>query len=47
MFDQPEFEALLRTNLERHPATTLRGNVDVTDIVDIGQGRSRICHRPR
>lgn len=47
MFDQPEFEALLRTNLERHPAATLRGNVEVTDIVDIGQGRSRICYTDR
>ncbi len=32
MFDQPELEALLRTNLERHPSAELRGNAEVTDI---------------
>ena len=32
MFDQPELEALLRANLERHPNTQLRGNAEVTDI---------------
>ena len=47
MFDQPEFEALLRTNLERHPAATLRGNVEVTAIVDVGAGRSLISYTDR
>lgn len=47
MFDQPEFEALLRANLEHYPAATLRGNVEVTDIVDIGGGRSRVSYTDR
>ena len=34
MFDQPEFEALLRTNLKRYPHAELRGNVEVTGIAD-------------
>lgn len=33
MFDQPEFERLLRANLARHPAARLRGGVEVTGIV--------------
>ncbi|WP_231989083.1 MULTISPECIES: bifunctional 3-(3-hydroxy-phenyl)propionate/3-hydroxycinnamic acid hydroxylase [unclassified Mycobacterium] len=36
MFDQPELEALLRANLERHPNARLRGNAEVTDIVTDG-----------
>jgi len=32
MFDQPELEQLLRTNLARQPAATLRGNVEVTGL---------------
>lgn len=47
MFDQPELEALLRTNLTRHPLATLRGNVEVTDITPISQGRSRIAYTDR
>jgi 3-(3-hydroxy-phenyl)propionate hydroxylase len=47
MFDQPEFEALLRTNLERHPQSTLRGNAEVTDLTDIGGGRTRIAYTDR
>ncbi len=47
MFDQPEFEALLRTNLERYPTATLRGNVEVAEIVEIGQGRSQISYTDR
>lgn len=45
MFDQPELEALLRANLKRHPSVTLRGNAEVTAVVqddtgqdDTGQG---------
>ncbi len=34
MFDQPELEALLRTNLKRYPRAELRGNVEVTDVAD-------------
>ncbi|WP_179467229.1 bifunctional 3-(3-hydroxy-phenyl)propionate/3-hydroxycinnamic acid hydroxylase MhpA [Mycolicibacterium vinylchloridicum] len=47
MFDQPELEALLRTNLARHPLATLRGNVEVTDIAGIADGRSRITYTDR
>ncbi|WP_199182779.1 bifunctional 3-(3-hydroxy-phenyl)propionate/3-hydroxycinnamic acid hydroxylase [Mycobacterium sp. 4858] len=36
MFDQPELEALLRANLERHPRAELRGNAEVTDVVTDG-----------
>lgn len=32
MFDQPEFEGLLRTNLKRYPEATLRGHCEVTDL---------------
>lgn len=32
MFDQPELEALLRTNLSRHPGAELRDSADVTEI---------------
>ncbi|MDP7701657.1 bifunctional 3-(3-hydroxy-phenyl)propionate/3-hydroxycinnamic acid hydroxylase [Mycobacterium sp. TY815] len=38
MFDQPELEALLRTNLEHYPAAELRGNSDVTAIAIRGDG---------
>jgi 2-polyprenyl-6-methoxyphenol hydroxylase-like FAD-dependent oxidoreductase len=34
MFDQPELEALLRTNLKSYPQAELRGDAEVTDIVD-------------
>ncbi|BBY63576.1 bifunctional 3-(3-hydroxy-phenyl)propionate/3-hydroxycinnamic acid hydroxylase MhpA [Mycolicibacterium helvum] len=47
MFDQPEFEALLRTNLAHHPLATLRGNVEVTDIAQIAGGRARITYTDR
>ncbi|OBH50877.1 3-(3-hydroxyphenyl)propionate hydroxylase [Mycobacterium mantenii] len=40
MFDQPELEALLRANLERHPNAQLRGNVEVTGIT---HGADGIC----
>lgn len=42
MFDQPVLEALLRTNLKRHPEATLRGDADVTEIIDLGDGRRRL-----
>jgi 3-(3-hydroxy-phenyl)propionate hydroxylase len=38
MFDQPQLEELLRTNLTRHAAVTLRGNVEVTAIEQSGSG---------
>jgi 3-(3-hydroxy-phenyl)propionate hydroxylase len=42
MFDQPELEHLLRTNLEDQPTVTVRGNVEVTDVAQDGQGRVRV-----
>ncbi|MBB3600527.1 3-(3-hydroxy-phenyl)propionate hydroxylase [Mycolicibacterium sp. BK556] len=47
MFDQPELEALLRTNLTRHPLATLRGNVEVTDITGLAGGRIRVSYTDR
>lgn len=38
MFDQPEFEALLRANLKNHPEVELRGNTEVTDITQTDGG---------
>ncbi|CQD16912.1 3-(3-hydroxyphenyl)propionate hydroxylase [Mycobacterium europaeum] len=38
MFDQPELETLLRTNLERQTHAELRGNSEVTDVVTGGTG---------
>ncbi|OBB64417.1 bifunctional 3-(3-hydroxy-phenyl)propionate/3-hydroxycinnamic acid hydroxylase [Mycobacterium sp. 852014-50255_SCH5639931] len=46
MFDQPELEALLRANLERHANARLRGNADVTDIVT-GATRVRVTFTDR
>jgi 3-(3-hydroxy-phenyl)propionate hydroxylase len=42
MFDQPELEHLLRTNLENQPTVSLRGNVEVTDVAQDGNGRVRV-----
>ena len=42
MFDQPELEQLLRTNLKDQTTVSLRGNVEVTDITQDGQGRVRV-----
>jgi 3-(3-hydroxy-phenyl)propionate hydroxylase len=42
MFDQPELEHLLRTNLKDQTTVTLRGNVEVTDVAQDGQGRVRV-----
>jgi 3-(3-hydroxy-phenyl)propionate hydroxylase len=42
MFDQPELEHLLRTNLKDQTSVTLRGNVEVTDVAQDGQGRVRV-----
>lgn len=47
MFDQPELERLLRDNLAHHPEVTLRGNVEVTDIADAGDGTTRITFTDR
>ncbi|RNM11669.1 bifunctional 3-(3-hydroxy-phenyl)propionate/3-hydroxycinnamic acid hydroxylase [Nocardioides pocheonensis] len=42
MFDQPELEQLLRANLERQPTVTLRGNVEVSEVAQDGEGRVRV-----
>ena len=42
MFDQPELEALLRTNLARHPLATLRGGTEVTALTQDGDGPVRV-----
>jgi 3-(3-hydroxy-phenyl)propionate hydroxylase len=42
MFDQPELEELLRANLARHPAATLRGGVRVTGVVQHSPQRVRV-----
>ena len=47
MFDQPELEALLRTNLQCHPEATLRGNADVTQVSAEPAGRSRVTFTDR
>ncbi len=47
MFDQPEFEVLLRNNLKRHPHATLRGDTEVTGITDQGDGRVRVAFTDR
>jgi 3-(3-hydroxy-phenyl)propionate hydroxylase len=46
MFDQPEFEALLRRNLERYPQAEVRGDVEVTDISE-GADRVRVTYFDR
>jgi 3-(3-hydroxy-phenyl)propionate hydroxylase len=47
MFDQPEFEALLRTNLKRYPLATLRPDVEVTGIADHEDGCVRLTYSDR
>ncbi|BBY31695.1 bifunctional 3-(3-hydroxy-phenyl)propionate/3-hydroxycinnamic acid hydroxylase [Mycolicibacterium sediminis] len=42
MFDQPEFEALLRANLAHHPEVRLRGDVEVTGVVAGAGGAIRV-----
>ena len=42
MFDQPELEHLLRTNLKNETTVGLRGNVEVTDVAQDGQGRVQV-----
>jgi 3-(3-hydroxy-phenyl)propionate hydroxylase len=47
MFDQPDFEALLRVNLKRCPRAELRGNAEVTDIAEDDRGRVRVTYADR
>jgi 3-(3-hydroxy-phenyl)propionate hydroxylase len=42
MYDQPELEMLLRANLQRHQAATLRGNAEVTAVTQNGTGPVRV-----
>jgi 3-(3-hydroxy-phenyl)propionate hydroxylase len=42
MFDQPELEHLMRTNIKEQTTVSLRGNVEVTDLAQDGQGRVRV-----
>jgi 3-(3-hydroxy-phenyl)propionate hydroxylase len=47
MFDQPEFEALLRNNLKKRSAVHLRGNSEVTDITQHDPGHVRVTFTDR
>jgi 3-(3-hydroxy-phenyl)propionate hydroxylase len=47
MFDQPEFETLLRNNLKRFPHATLRGDAEVTDVSVQRDGRVRVTFTDR
>jgi 3-(3-hydroxy-phenyl)propionate hydroxylase len=47
MFDQPDLEALLRTNLTRYPHAELRGGVEVTGVASGGDGRVRVTYADR
>jgi 3-(3-hydroxy-phenyl)propionate hydroxylase len=47
MFDQPEFEALLRANLKRRSGVQLRANAEVTDVTQHDTGRVRVTFTDR
>ncbi len=47
MFDQPELEALLRSNLKHYPHAVLRGNAEVTEAVQIGPDRAQVTFTDR
>ena len=47
MFDQPEFEALLRSNLKHYERAILRGNAEVTEAVQIGPDRAQVTFTDR
>jgi 3-(3-hydroxy-phenyl)propionate hydroxylase len=47
MFDQPELERILRTNLKRYDTATVRGNVEVTGLTQDGSGPVRIDYTDR
>ncbi|WP_052235530.1 bifunctional 3-(3-hydroxy-phenyl)propionate/3-hydroxycinnamic acid hydroxylase [Mycolicibacterium setense] len=46
MFDQPELEALLRSNLERYQSAELRGDAEVIDIENVAD-RVRVAYTDR
>lgn len=47
MFDQPELEHLLRTNLKDQTTVSLRGNTEVTHVAQDGNGRARVLFTDR
>lgn len=47
MFDQPELEGLLRTNLAKRTNVQLRGNSEVTDVTQHEPGRVRVTYSDR
>lgn len=47
MFDQPEFERLLRSNLRTCPHAVLRANAEVTAVVQVGSDRSWVTFTDR
>ena len=47
MFDQPELEQLLRSNLEDQTTVSLRGDVEVTAVAQDGYGRARVLFTDR
>ncbi len=47
MFDQPEFEELLRANLKHYPRAQLRGNVEVTHLSYGSSDRIRVTYSDR
>jgi 3-(3-hydroxy-phenyl)propionate hydroxylase len=47
MFDQPEFEALLRNNLKTWSGVQLRGNSEVSDITQHDPGHVRVTFSDR
>lgn len=47
MYDQPDLEKLLRTNVSGYRSVDLRGNVEVTDVADDGHGGVRVTYADR
>lgn len=47
MFDQPDLEALLRSNLAHYPRVQLRGEVEVTDVTDRQPDQVRVTYTDR
>lgn len=47
MFDQPELEGLLRSNLKNYPNAVLRANAEVTEAVQTGPQRARVTFTDR
>ena len=47
MFDQPEFEAMLRSNLEHFPHAMVRGNAELTGAVQTGSNTVQVTFTDR